>query len=295
VENHHLNGIGTHPVQLRSTEDPSGRFDLVLIKVPKSTALLEDQLARLRPCLDASTIIIAAGMVKHLQKSAFSCFERYVGSLTTSLAHRKARLLFAQLDESRPVKPSPYPSRFHDPDVNITLVNHANVFSRDHLDHGARFLLTQFHSLPASEAAIDLGCGNGVLGIRLRQMMPAARIQFIDESYGAVASAEENYRSHFPMDDDAAEFVVADALEQRPEASADLVLCNPPFHQQHVLGDRVALSMFHGSSRCLARGGELWIVANRHLAYSRILKQVFGNCTRIAGNDKFQVLRSKKS
>ena len=88
--------------------------------------------------------------------------------------------------------------------------------------------------------------------------------------------------------------MVADGLELRNADSADLVLCNPPFHQQHVLGDQVARSMFEGSKRCLVRGGELRVVANRHLDYARVLKQLFANCRTIASNRKFVVMKAVK-
>ncbi len=54
-----------------------------------------------------------------------------------------------------------------------------------------------------------------------------------------------------------------------------LVLCNPPFHQQHALTDNVAWEMFHHARRCLKINGELYIVANRHLDYFHKLKKIF--------------------
>ncbi|MGG5874279.1 catalase-related domain-containing protein, partial [Pseudomonas peli] len=37
---------------------------------------------------------------------------------------------------------------------------------------------------------------------------------------------------------------VADGLAEQAEDSLDLVLCNPPFHQQQVVGDFLAWRMF---------------------------------------------------
>ena len=85
----------TQPLRtIASTDTPTAPFDLVLLKIPKTTALLEDQLLTLRELCSVDTQIIAAGMVKHMQKSAFSCLESTIGPLTTSLAKKKARLLF---------------------------------------------------------------------------------------------------------------------------------------------------------------------------------------------------------
>ncbi len=298
AENLRVNGIEAPLRALASTADPQGAFDLVLIRIPKTTALLEDQLARLRPHIHAGTVIVAAAMIKHLQKSAFACLEQFVGPVTTSLAVKKARLLFAQFDSALTCAKSPYPTQFSDAETGISLFNHANLFSRDHLDHGARFLLAQYDELPRVDSAIDLGCGNGVLGIRLQQRMPDAHINFVDESYSAVASARMNYQALISDQSDetesCAEFTVADGLEQCTSDSTQLVLCNPPFHQQHSLGNRIAQSMFIDSKRCLKQGGELWVVANRHLDYGPSLQRLFGHCRTVASNKKFMVLRAVK-
>lgn len=289
-ENLRQNQAGQPLQLLRSTEALEGRFDIVLIKIPKTTALLDDQLAQLRAHITADTVIVGAGMVKHLQRSAFQSFEKFIGPLTTSLAQKKARLIFCQLDPALKAAKSPYPSTYTDPDIAMPLINHANVFSREHLDLGARFFLSQLSALPAAQQVIDLACGNGVLGIKLQQQQPDAQLRFLDESYMAIASAQTNYLNAFPDNVNHASFEVADGLKTTPEKSADLIVCNPPFHQQHVIGDQIALEMFQGSRHCLVKGGQLWIVANRHLDYIDKLKRIFGNCRTVTSNKKFLIL-----
>ena len=46
--------------------------------------------------------------------------------------------------------------------------------------------------------------------------------------------------------------------------------------------------------RSLKYGGELYVVGNRHLDYFRKLKRAFGNCTTIATNNKFVILKATK-
>lgn len=294
VQNRTLNGIESAVRALPSVQTPEGPFDLIIFRVPKTSALLDDQLARLRPILNENTQVIAAGMIKHLQKAAFACFERYVGKVSTSLAKKKARLLFAEYSEELNCRATPYPSRYTDSDVGFELINHANVFSRDRLDHGARFMLSFLDKMPEVEDVVDLACGNGVLGLKYQQRVPAARLEFIDESYSAVDSARINYQQLFSGTDATATFTVADGLENREDASADLILCNPPFHQNHVVGDRLAISMFRASHRCLRRGGQLWVVANRSLAYCGKLRGLFGHCHCEGSNRKFRVLKMVK-
>ena len=293
-ENLKNNQIGAALHELHSTEAPEGAMDIVLLKVPKTTALLEQQLFTIRGLCTDNTKIVAAGMVKHLHKSAFTAFEHYIGSVTTSLAKKKARLLFATLDPAiEPVAP-PYPVTYLDADVGLPLLNHANVFSRDHLDHGSRFLLQHYHLLPGCRQAIDLACGNGVLGLLYQQAHRQASMMYVDESYSAIESARSNHAAWFPEGDTQAAFAASDGQSFSVADAADLVLCNPPFHQQHVVGDQVARRLFSGAKRCLRQHGELWVVANRHLNYAAALRQLFGNCVSVATNRKFAIYRAVK-
>ena len=86
---------------------PGGPFDRVLIRVPKTLALLEEQLIRLQGQLAPGAEVIAAAMVKHLPRAAGELLERYIGPMHASLALKKARLLIATVGE-RPAAVSPY-------------------------------------------------------------------------------------------------------------------------------------------------------------------------------------------
>ncbi len=287
------NGINIEQVQLHSSISPlSGHYNLVIIKVTKSLALLEDQLHRLRPHLSNKTKLLGAGMVKNIHNSTLKLFERIIGPTTTSLARKKARLIFCQLDSSLKPKPNPFPKRYSLEGSQHSLFNHAGVFSRDSLDIGTRFML---QNLPSTEGAlnvIDLGCGNGALGIMLAEQNPAAALTFVDESFMAIASAKAGFRTAFG--ERQAQFKTTDCLAGIDRNSADLIINNPPFHQQNVVGDHIARQMFRESKQVLRKGGELWVIGNRHLGYQTPLKRIFGNCEQVASNNKFVILRSCK-
>ncbi len=279
---------------LPSTEKPQMLFNLILIRIPKSNALLEEQLTGLFHCIDENTTIIAAAMIKHLPKSSVSLLEKYIGKVTTSLAHKKARLLFSQPSTTPVEKNSPYPTYYFDEITNLNLCNHAALFSREQLDIGTRFFLSHYKKLPESESVIDLGCGNGILGIAYQQKYRASTVTFIDESYMAIVSANKNHQQAFPNIEVAAKFNCTNGLEETDTATVQLILCNPPFHQQHVVGEHIAAGMLREAKRCLAPYGELWIVCNRQLSYKQRLGRIFGHCQIIATNRKFTILRAVK-
>ena len=93
------NGVDPGQVDLLGSFDPlPDRIDLLLVKVPRNVALLDDQLRRLRPHLHRGSIVMGAAMVKHLHASALERFGQRIGPTTTSRAERKARLVFATVD-----------------------------------------------------------------------------------------------------------------------------------------------------------------------------------------------------
>jgi len=268
-----------------------GPFDVVLIRVPKTLALLEEQLIRLHGQLAPTAQVIAAAMVKHLPRAAGDLLEKYIGPVQASLAVKKARLLFAA-PEAKPAPVSPYPTRYRLDKPAIELLNYANVFCREDLDIGTRAFLPHLPKHLSRMRVADLGCGNGVLGIAYALGSPQAELTLVDESYMAVQSAEENWRA--ALGERPVEIRAGDGLAEQTADSLDLVLCNPPFHQQQVVGDFLAWRMFQQARAALVTGGELWIVGNRHLGYHAKLKRLFRGVEQVAATPKFVVLKAIK-
>lgn len=284
------NGLAADAVTfVPASEATSGPFDLVLVRVPKTLALLEEQLIRLHGQLAPGARVIAAGMLKHLPRAAGDLLERHIGPVQASLAVKKARLLFAT-PEARPAVASPYPSRYRLDAPPLILVNHANVFCREGLDIGTRAFLPHLPQGLGQARVADLGCGNGVLALACALANPEARFTLVDESYMAVQSARENWTAAFP--ERPAAILAADGLAEQPPRSLDLILCNPPFHQQQVVGDFLAWRMFQQARAALSEQGELWLVGNRHLGYHVKLKRLFKRVEQIAATPKFVVLRA---
>ncbi|MEU8517135.1 methyltransferase [Kitasatospora sp. NPDC048722] len=294
-------GAPADPDRLLTTRDtPPERIDVLLVRVPKSLALLEDQLHRLAPAVHPGTVVIGTGMVTEVHTSTLELFEKVLGPTRTSLAVRKARLIFCTPDPALDPGPSPWPHRYALPaDIGPvsgrTVVNHAGTFCAERLDIGTRFFLGHLPAPAPGERVVDLGCGNGVVGTAAALAGPGAELLFVDESHQAVASAEETFRANLGPEA-GAEFLTADALAPGVIApgSVDLVLNNPPFHSHQATTDATAWRMFTGARRALRPGGELWVVGNRHLGYHVKLRRLFGNCQLVAGNPKFVVLRAVK-
>ncbi|WP_329296903.1 methyltransferase [Streptomyces pseudovenezuelae] len=291
-------GVEPGSVRLLTTQDPPpDRVDVLLVRVPKSLALLEDQLGRLAPAVHRGTVVVGTGMVKEIHTSTLRLFERILGPTRTSLAEKKARLIFCTPEPSlvRPTNPWPYGYTLPDgigAASGRAVVNHAGVFCADRLDIGTRFFLQHLPDSRGAQRIVDLGCGNGVVGTAMALANPEAEVLFVDESFPAVASAEETYKANGVQGH--AEFRVGDGLSGVPADSVDLVLNNPPFHSHQATTDATARRMFTDARRTLRPGGELWVVGNRHLGYHVQLRKLFGNSQLVASDPKFVVLKAVK-
>ena len=281
-----------------SLQDLPTNVKIVLIKVPKTLSHLEFTLQQLCHVITPETLIIAAGKVNMIHNSTLALFEEYIGTTKTSLAKKKSRLIFSLVDQSSSTQlnliKKEIPTTWEVEKHQWKIHNHANVFSRNHLDIGGRYLMD---NLPDAnfKKIVDLGCGNGIIGMAATNAYPEAQITFIDESYMAIDSARINMNKNF--DEEISEkmrFVVNNGLVGFKESQYDLILCNPPFHLQQTITDQIAWSMFNDARFCLEEGGELVIVGNRHLDYQDKLFRIFGNCELVTENKKFVILRSVK-
>ncbi|WP_041416502.1 methyltransferase [Shewanella halifaxensis] len=276
-------------------ELPQG-FELVLMKLPKNLNYFSHQLNRLSHVLPAGTRVLIGAKAKSINKSLLETIEKNLGAASASLTWKKTRVITCISDGK--VRPLPKATTWSVPEFKLQITNLSNVFAANKLDIGARIMLD---NMPKGDfkSIVDLGCGNGILGLHAKQVFPEAYIHFIDDSEMAVASARENWALN-KLDNPAlvgeqATFGWDDCLTHMSEGfRPDLILCNPPFHQGEAITDHIAWQMFLDAFRRLKNGGILHVVGNRHLAYHVKLQRIFKNCTTVASNGKFVILQAQK-
>lgn len=297
LEQNHLSN--NNITLLSSIDDLPNDIDLVLYKIPKTKSLLIEQLNQINEKYDSKTLFIATDKAKDIHSSTLKLFEKHLGNTKTSLAVKKARLVFCDIENQNIDTITPQLTTWNvdsseNAERTFAISNLANVYSREKLDIGARYFMSNLPDVKPGTSMIDLGCGNGVVGLSMLDKEPDINITFIDESYMAMESARKNIKVNFPEQYIACQFELNDCLSGVEGASVDLILCNPPFHQQTATTDHIAWQMFKDSHRVLKKGGELRIIGNRQLAYHIKLQRIFGNETLIASNDKFVTISAIK-
>ncbi|MGF1907891.1 class I SAM-dependent methyltransferase [Vibrio kasasachensis] len=284
-----------NPVTFATSLDAlPNNVDLVVMQIPRNNRYLVWQLTQLRKSLSADIPVIAVNKAKDIHSSTLKLFEKHLGQTNTSLAWKKHRLVFSFANTNQPTEIEQF-SEWTVDEHKITLKNLANVYSGDGLDQGARFMLEHLPNGDKHSKAIDLGCGNGVLSVKLAQLNPTMAITCVDESFMAVESAKQNLLGNLEADRDF-EFIANNCLDGFNSGDYDLVICNPPFHQQQTVTDHIAWQMFCDAKHVLDNGGQLFVIGNRHLGYDVKLKRLFGksNVTLVAANKKFVILQATK-
>lgn len=260
----------------------SSDFNLGVVKLPRNVSLLDYILER---CYEQQiNTLLIAGMMKHLPKTILTHLQKF-GEVERLPFVKKATIFKLTLNNH--IK-SQYPRNHIF--AEIKLETHANVFGRDKLDPGAAFFIEHLDKLPASDKVADLCCGSGILGLKYKQKHPDSQINFYDESQMAITSSLSSWQlNHF---DGCFNGIWDDGLKQTGSESFDLILCNPPFHEQNTVGDHIAKRLFADSKRCLKKTGKLVIVGNRHLGYHITLKKYFKTVRQIANDSKFILLEA---
>ena len=262
--------------------------DVVLLRLPKSLAALDHVARIIASAAPAGVVVVSGGRLKYMTTGMNEVLLRSFGRLDVSLARQKSRVLTA-LEPLAAITSEA--TRKHDADLNMWVASVGGVFAGDSVDIGTRTLLSVFGRLPEYTNAIDFGCGTGILAVALKRRRPSARVIASDVSAAAVQSA----RATAAANESDIEVLRDDLLVSQPDASADLILLNPPFHDGGSLSTDTALAMFADAGRVLKPGGQLWTVFNSHLGYVKALERAVGATTQVTHNAKFTVTASTSS
>ncbi len=283
------NAVGVLP-EVLSLFDAAVPVRSALLRVPKSLDLFEAYVSQLAAAAQPATVAAAGFMTRYFTPRLLEIAGRYAGRVEQSRAKRKARLLFLS-DFHRPAAAGTRVPRRQLSYQGVAYEQYAGVFSADHIDYATQFLLQRWDcaelaGLPPPTDILDLACGNGIIGDQLLRRYPEARLTATDDSRLAVESARLN------LPGDRARVLYDHTLNDLPTDSQDLVVTNPPFHFGHETNIEISLGLFTQVKRVLRAGGNLIIVANRHLNYASQLSRLY-RVSVVAENEKFIVYRCR--
>lgn len=264
---------------------------LVLLQLPRSLAELEEIADAVARYAAPDVVLLAGGRVKHMSLGMNAVLARYFEDVQPQLARQKSRLLLARRPKPVPAAP-PFPVTETNQELALAVCARGAVFAGTGLDIGTRFLLDFLPQMPHAAHAIDLGCGTGILAAMYARANPAARVTATDRSAAAVDSALATARANGLAG--RIDVLQDDAMSALPDASADLILLNPPFHLEAAVHAGAGIKLIEAAGRVLAPDGELWTVFNSHLHYRPALERLIGPTREVGRNPKFTVTASTR-
>lgn len=269
---------------------------VVLVQLPRALAELDEWAAAIVRHAAPDVTVVAGGRIKHMSLGMNDVLRRYFDRVDVGHARQKSRVLVATgarpVSGSEPGPPVPVEvPAVEVPGGSVRVVALGGVFAGTSLDIGTRALLAHLDSYPDATDVIDLGCGSGIIASAVALARPAARVTGIDQSAAAVTSTLATAQANRVADRVAA--VREDGLAERPHRSADLILCNPPFHTGAIISERLAARMLRDPRRVLRPGGEVWTVYNSALRYRLMLEKLIGPTEEMSRSSKFTVTRSR--
>jgi len=159
-------------------------------------------------------------------------------------------------------------------------------FSPAQVDQGSAMLAETLPQLTGMVA--DFGAGWGYLAVTALANNPDISTLHLYEAYApALSCAQHN------ISDARAQLHWTDVTALTGEAF-DTILMNPPFHQGKRTDISLGQAFIKSSARNLAKHGQLYLVANRQLAYETTLNACFGQVETLTQAQGFKLIKATK-
>lgn len=272
------------PLSMHTTDAlPKAKQHCCIIKTRRGLTALQQDLNNALQL--ASDEIYIAGMAKHIAPGSLEIL-RQAGELEVLPTVKKARLY--RLHSLRQL---PEDNRQIVPIRDTQYVGFNGVFATGRIDEGTELLLQLLPALAADKHYADLCCGTGIIGLELLRH-GAGQVDFFDEYKPAINNSLYNLEKASWTDK--ARCFWQDGMALAASDFYDGIFCNPPFHEQNVVGEHIAWRLFRHAQQCLKPGASLYVVCNRHLNYIPKLKNLFKDVSVISQHPKFMLIKANK-
>ncbi len=175
--------------------------------------------------------------------------------------------------------------------LNGGFISRPGIFGWDKIDAGSALLAAYLPGDLAGTGA-DFGCGYGYLSDALLQK--AANIETLyalDADHRALDCARDNLAGK------GVDIHLRWLDLTRPEGvpqDLDFIVMNPPFHEGKLTDSSIGMGFIHTACSALKPSGRLFMVANAHLPYERILEDSFASVRTIFEEKGFKGFDARK-
>lgn len=272
-----------------SMAENGGTYPLVLVLPQRQREENRALLAEAVNATQAGGIVLAAASNLEGAKTLEGDLAALMGQVT-SVSKNKCRAFWARVEPGRvdaALQAEWLGADAPRPVADGRFMSRPGLFAWDRIDAGSRLLA---ENLPAglSGRVADLGAGFGYLSDEVLSRYPAVtQLDVIEAEQRALDMARLNLARY----GERVAFHWLDATGPLP-GRYDAIVSNPPFHIDRADRHDIGQAFIRSAAAALAAGGQLWLVANRHLPYEDTLTAAFKSVATIAQNNFFKVFKA---
>lgn len=259
--------------------DRKGDFDFAVVHVPRSKVLARHLIWLATKLVPRGTILVDGAKTQGIESLSKNI--RKLVMLRGMISGAHGRLFWFQSTDVFGAWEAAGPACL--PDGYWT---QAGIFSADGIDPGSSLLA---QNLPQSLTGriADLGAGWGYLSQSIIALPKVMHLDCVEADHSALECARLN------CSDDRITFHWGDATTWKGGQKLDAVVMNPPFHAGRAADPEIGKDFILAAARLLRRGGQLLMVANRHLPYEKKLREHFVDFNEVAGDNRFKIIHAK--
>ncbi len=163
-------------------------------------------------------------------------------------------------------------------------ISQPGLYGWDKIDVGSQLLAQNLPDSFPGEVA-DFGCGYGFLSRVISDKLSGQALHCVDNDRRALTACQQNISQQTK-----AHFHWLDLEQERLPCQVQVVVTNPPFHQEAKSKPELGIQFLEKAAQALVNDGELWMVANTSLNYEDCLEALFETHREVMRKNGFKVL-----
>ncbi|EJF96351.1 class I SAM-dependent methyltransferase [Bartonella taylorii] len=167
----------------------------------------------------------------------------------------------------------------------------SGMFSHGRIDLGSATLASHMCKVISGKTA-DFGAGWGFLSYAALGSEKLTTLDLYEADYNALRAAKQNLEQM--TDSRPIHFYWHDLVHEPITDLYDTIISNPPFHTQHTTDVSLGQHFIINAAKYLKRGGNLLLVANRHLPYETLLKNIFRSVLIHEQTHGFKIIEARR-
>ena len=276
-------------------------FDVIYYRVSKEKPVVHHMINQAGEYLKAGGHLIITGHKNEGTKTYIDKAKKYLGG-SVELTRGDKGMLTAQLENTATKAAALDDKNYHQERSILSndteFISKPGVYGWNKIDKGSQFLIDNLGLFLeqvdlSSESAeplkiIDLGCGYGYLSVCAHKLINAEFIA-TDNNITAVEMCKKNFSLHQLVGE-----VLVDDCGSTIQSLADVVLCNPPFHQGFETSGDLTSRFLASAHRILKKHGVALFVVNSFIGIEKKAKGLFSTIEVFENNGSFKLITLRK-